>query len=229
MGERKSRKRVTEPVAAADVAHAGDGDDAERALGRVTVVGLPIACLVAAVVVGTRSGIGSALLVLAAGALLGTIALLWASVRTLSGDAPLPSGLDALASRRRGTDVLAEQKRRVLRGLKDLESEHAIGKIDDADYRAFVMRYREEAKVVMRQMDLQASPARAEAEQIAREFLVRRGLAPKEDRAEPEPAAVAGGRLVCAACGTSNEPDAAFCKQCGAGMKTAAAGGDARK
>jgi hypothetical protein len=78
-------------------------------------------------------------------------------------------------------------------------------------------------------MDLQASPARAEAEQIAREFLVRRGLAPKEDRAEPEPAAVAGGRLVCAACGTSNEPDAAFCKQCGAGMKTAAAGGDARK
>jgi hypothetical protein len=229
MSERKPRKRGTEPAAAEEVAHVGEGDDAERALGRATVVGLPIGCVIVAVIVGARSSVGSALLVLAAGALLGTIALLWASVRTLSGDAPLPSGLDALASRRRGTDALAEQKRRVLRGLKDIESEHAIGKIDDADYRAFVARYREEAKVVMRKMDLQVSPARAEAERIARDFLVRRGLAPKEERTEAERSVVTGGRLVCAGCGTSNESDAAFCKQCGAAMKTPAAGGDARK
>ena len=34
----------------------------------------------------------------------------------------------------------------MLRALKDLESEHAIGKIDDADYASFVARYRDEAK-----------------------------------------------------------------------------------
>ena len=115
----------------------------------------------------------------------------------------------------------------MLRALKDIESEHAIGKIDDADYEAFVARYREEAMAVMRKMDLQVSPARAEAERIGRDYIARRGFAPKESPPGPEPSAD-DGRVVCAGCGTSNEADAAFCKQCGGSMKTAAAGGDAR-
>ena len=97
---------------------------------------------------------------MAAGALLGTIALLWASVRTLSGDAPLGLDLEAVGAARLGVDASSEQKRRVLRALKDLEAEHAIGKIDEADYDTLVARYRDEAKTVMREMDLQVAPLR---------------------------------------------------------------------
>jgi hypothetical protein len=235
MTERKGKKRNTEPAKpspsrapTSSEPRSGDNDEAERQLGRLVSRGLPLACLAAAIVVGTMAGMGSALLIVAAGALLGTIALLWASVRTLSGDAPLPLELEALAAHRHGVDALGEEKRRVLRALKDLESEHAIGKIDDGDYRDFVARYREEAKTVMRRMDLRVAPLRDEAERIARDYLTKRGLVgtgDKTDEAETpeqaEPAAVttaASDRVSCAACDTSNEADATFCKKCGASL-----------
>ena len=79
----------------------------------------------------------------------------------MSGDAPLPADLEALAAQHRDVDALGEQKRRVLRALKDLEGEHALGKIDDADYEVIAMRYREEAKALMREMDRKVAPGRA--------------------------------------------------------------------
>ena len=202
-----------------------EGDDAERALGRAVAIGLPVLGVVAAIVVGARTSVGPALLVLAAVALLGTISLLWASVRTLSGDAPLPADLEAPAVQRAGTNALAERKRRVLRALKDLEAEHAIGKIDDADYEAVVAKYRDEAKEVMRQMDVEVSPLRGEAERIARKYLEARGLAgPAPANDAKDDAVDAGDRLACAGCGTSNESDATFCKRCGAALTKTAAG-----
>jgi hypothetical protein len=226
---------------------ARDGTDAERALGRVVAVGLPVLAVVSAIVVGSIASIGSGLLVLASGALLGAIALLWASVRTLSGDAPLPADLEALAARSHYVDALDEDKRRVLRALQDLEGEHEVGKIDDADYELIAAQYRDQAKALMREMDLNAAPGLAEAERIAREYLAKQGLgtplpakssgnAGKGDARksrtplhEGAPAASesretsARSRVACPDCATSNEPDAAFCKKCGAAMKTAGA------
>jgi hypothetical protein len=214
MAERKTPKK---PREAAPIVRAAEADDAERSLGRAVSLGLPLVAVVGAVGVGLVAGVGSALLILASGALLGTIALLWASVRTLSGDAPLPIDLEALAARRHGVDDLAEQKNRVLRALKDLESEHALGKIDDADYGSFVARYRDEAKTVMRQMDLEVAPLREQAERIARDYLDKRSLLVEGGVAESTPASDA--RPTCGSCGTSNEPDAAFCKKCGTSMR----------
>jgi hypothetical protein len=200
-----------------------DGDEAERILGRAVAIGLPIACVVIAVFVGWIASVGSAVLVLASGALLGTIALLWASVRTLTGDAPLPTDLEALAAQSRDVDMLAEQKRRVLLALKDLQREHAIGKIDDADYEEIATKYREEAKPVMREMDHNAAPAHAEAERLAREYLAAQGLGPRTASASAAKAAPSAAgeneRVTCAGCSTSNEPDAAFCKKCGSALK----------
>jgi hypothetical protein len=221
MAERKGSKprveSVTTPAAAAP-----DSDDAERSLARLVAIGLPLGGLVAALVVGAIAGVGSALLVVAAAALLGTIALLWASVRTLSGDAPLALDLESVSARRYGVDALSEQKRRVLRALKDLESERAVGKIEEADYDMLVARYRDEAKSVMREMDLQVAPLREEAERVARAFLRKRGLAP-EGAAPEAPAAPAlaraDQRVTCGRCKTSNEPDATFCKQCGGSLR----------
>jgi hypothetical protein len=181
-----------------------------------------VLCVVGAVVVGVVASLGSALLVLASGALLGTIALLWASVRTLSGDAPLPVDLEALAARRHTVDDLGEQKTRVLRALKDLETEHALGKIDDADYGSIVARYRDEAKTVMRQMDLEVAPLREEAERLAREYLQKKGAAAVEPVAPNTASPPVDARPSCPSCKTSNDPDAAFCKKCGSAMKDAA-------
>src|ERR1019366_7580851 len=223
MAERKTRKARAVPSANG---RARESDEAERSLGRVVALGLPVLCVVAAVVVGVVASLGSALLVLASGALLGTIALLWASVRTLSGDAPLPVDLEALAARRHGVDDLAEQKTRVLRALKDLETEHALGKIDDADYASIVTRYRDEAKAVMRQMDLEVAPLREAAERVAREYLEKRSVATVagEQIAPSETPAPVDARTTCASCRTSNDPDAAFCKTCGSAMKSASTG-----
>ncbi len=195
-------------------------DDAERSLGRAVAFGLPALTVVGAVATGLAAGLGSGLLVLASGALLGTIALLWASVRTLSGDAPLQTGFQAVAARRHGVDALGEEKRRVLRALKDLEAEHALGKIDDADYEALVARYRSDAKAVMREMDREVGPLRAEAERLAREYLGKRGLVDGKEPPAAEPKE-APDRAACVECGTSNEADAAFCKKCGTAMKAA--------
>lgn len=223
MTEQTRRKPAAERPAVAAELPARDGDEAERLLGRAVAAGLPLACIGTAILVGLVASVGSAVLVLASGALLGAIALLWASVRTLTGDAPLPTDLEALAGQNRGVDALSEHKRRVLLALKDLQSEHALGKIDDADYEEIAARYREQAKAVMREMDLNVAPAIAEAEQLAREYLATRGLGPTKEAVASPPQvgmtkADARARRACASCATSNEPDAAFCKKCGSAM-----------
>ncbi len=206
-------------------------EETERSLGRWVARGLPIVTVAIAFVVGFAASLGPALLVLAAGALLGTISLLWASVRTLGGDAPLPEDLEALAARRHGVDGLAEKKRRILRALKDLEHEHEVGKIEDADYEEIAASYREQAKDVMRDMDADIEPLRERAEQIATQHLKKLGLdkpavvdtsneADEEDDhddpvSKPE---VAPARRECSECTTSNEADATFCKKCGASL-----------
>jgi hypothetical protein len=191
----------------------GRDDEVERAFGRSLALGLPLISVVSAVAVGAMASVGSALLVLAAGTLLGAIAFLWASVRTLSGDAPLPVGFETLTSRGHGVDALAEEKHRLLRALKDLESEHEIGKIDDADYHELSARYREEAKSVIREMDVEVAPFREQAEQLAREYLKKRGMGSED--APARPTVPKAERIVCKTCGVSNEADAAFCKKCG--------------
>ena len=224
---------------AADAADSTErAEQSERALGRGVAYGLPVLTSAAAIVVFMMTTIGPAVLVLAAGVLLGTIALFWASVRTLSGDAPLPVDLEALAARRHGVDSLAEHKNMLLRALKDLENEHTIGKIDDKDFAEVASEYRDEVKSVMRAMDAEVLPMRARAEELARGYLKKRGV--DGDVAGPPPAdpgAESGGaeaaddepkahkvdRLACVKCGTSNEPDAAFCKKCGTAVQPAEA------
>jgi hypothetical protein len=208
-----SSLKEAEPSAAQERAKA---DATERALARATAVGLPAATVLGAFVVGFLFGVAPAILVLAAGALVSVIGLLWASLRTLGGDAPLPEGLvDATMKRALVTDR-AERKRRVLRALKDLELEHSIGKIDDEDYADISARYREQARAILKEQDVEIEPLRAKAEALARAHLSKTGLS-DEPATDEAPAAMAAAptRVACPKCATSNEPDAAFCKKCG--------------
>jgi len=225
-------KRAPAPGPAPPHDASPDEQEAERRLGKGVALGLPAATVVVAIVVGVVASVPSALLVLASGALLGAIALLWASVRTLSGDAPLPDDLEMLAAQSLDVDGLAEQKRRVLRALKDLENERAVGRLDDADYETLAQRYRDEAKALMKRMDERVAPAMAEAEELARKYLKLHGAsAPAPANAVVVAAPAAGAqapseRRTCVSCGVSNEVDAAFCKQCG-GPMNAGKGDDA--
>jgi hypothetical protein len=218
--DRDARAKSRAGPSAGDGPSAEDTAEAERRLGRYTAIGIPVAALVGAVVVAMMLSLGPAILVLLAGALLGTIALFWASLRTLSGDAPLPLELEMMAARTGKVDELAEKKRRVLLALKDLEHEHAVGKIDDKDYGTLSARFREEAKNLMREMDESIEPLRERAEELARKHLAAKGLHPRntadvEEEPERRPA-----RIQCPKCDTSNEPDASFCKKCGTTLRS---------
>jgi hypothetical protein len=212
-----------------------NADDAERSLARAVGLGIPVATLVISIGVCIVTSLGPALLVFAAGALLGTITLMWASLRTLGGDAPLPTGLATAALVSRDNRAVAERKRTVLLALKDLEHEREIGKIDEADYQLVSARYRQEAKNILREIDDEAAPNRSRAEQIARAHLKKRGLlsddedesianrvsiepAPPTTKSAPPPPMPKELRPECTKCQTSNEPDAAFCKKCGTSL-----------
>jgi uncharacterized membrane protein YraQ (UPF0718 family) len=123
----------------------------------------PLAVLLGAAVLGALRGPGAAVLALAGGALLAAIAGLWSSLRVLAGDAPLSlhEAIDLGAP-----SALQERKQKILFALKDLQREHALGKISDDDFKDLSARYRAEAKQLLREMDEDLAPARAKAEAL---------------------------------------------------------------
>jgi hypothetical protein len=189
-------------------------DDTEAKIGSVLAWALPLATAAGAIAVGLLASAGPALLVLRGGAILGAVMLLWGSVRTLTGDAPLTPALASASIRERATSA-EERKTRVLRALKDLEHERDVGKIDAADYALLADQYRAEAKEVMREIDGSMGPRREKAEEIISVHLGKkgpRGQGAKEPREEGEAAAES---RACPSCGVLNDEDAAFCKKCG--------------
>jgi ribosomal protein L40E len=193
----------------------------ERLVG-FAKVGAPIAIVLGAIAAASLQGLGMALLVLAGGALVATITIFWSSVRTLIGEAPLAAADAYAMSAPRAEE---EQKRAVLRALKDLEYERSVGKISEDDFRELTQKYRGRAKDLLRQLDRDREPQRAAAEALVQKRLRREGLAEAgDDEVEADPAAdesaaptseTAQQASVCGACGTSNDEDAVFCKRCG--------------
>lgn len=206
-----------------------DGRELDQQIARYLKVGLPLGTFTCAVVAGVTQGAASVVLVLAAGALISVIAIFWASVRTLVGETAL-SGADAYALGAPRAEE--EQKRAVLRALKDLEFERSVGKISEEDYRALVAKYREEGKRLIRALDEDAEPRRQKVATLVAERLHQAGLAeappepepkapkkkPNRERKRPDPLPPKDDdtRPACRSCGTRNDPDAVFCKKCGA-------------
>src|SRR5688500_12972539 len=91
----------------------------------------PVGVLVLAIILGSILGLGLALLIVAGGVLGGGIWFIWSSLQGLGGDIPIT--LDEALSLG-APSAEEEQKRSVLRALKDLEYERAVGKINDEDY-----------------------------------------------------------------------------------------------
>jgi hypothetical protein len=117
--------------------------------------------------------------------------------------------------------ALEREKNLLLRSIKELEFDRAMGKVAEGDYEEMVGRLRSRAVRLLQQLDNTSSGYRELIERELAARLVKAGS--KESREskeslesreseEPKESIVAG---VCNACGTVNDDDAKFCKSCG--------------
>jgi len=154
----------------------------ERRIARGVAIGLPLVTVTLTLATGVTLGTPIAILVMASGVLLGVIALFWASLRILSGDAALSPELEALDATAHAVDALASRKKMLVRALKDLENERALGKLEEEDFDQLSHTYRGELKEVLTRIDASLEPHRPKAEDAARAYLAKAGLAEEGDR-----------------------------------------------
>ena len=108
--------------------------------------------------------------------------------------------------------ALDREKTLVLRAIKELEFDRAMGKVSEDDFAAMGGKLRSRARELLKRLDVDGMTYR---DLIERELLERLGLIGLEPAALQE---TPERRPVCDSCGTSNEEDAQFCKSCGAGL-----------
>ena len=111
--------------------------------------------------------------------------------------------------------ALEREKTLVLRSLKELEFDRAMGKVSDADFQEMGGRLRARARSLLKQLDVDGAAYRDLIERELAERVMRGGEG-SADTASPQAARLA--RLVCGSCGESNERDAKFCKSCGTAL-----------
>jgi hypothetical protein len=136
-----------------------------------------------AIVFGNIYGLGLGLLVFGGTVLVGSVFLFWNSLNSLTADTPLTLE-DALSLGAPSAEE--EQKRAVLRALKDLEYERDIGKINAADYAQLAERYRAEAKVLLQRLDRDLESERQRGEQLLAQRLKQFELNPKTESPSPD-------------------------------------------
>ena len=119
----------------------------------------------------------------------------------------------AMPPRRSRTRVALErEKALVLRSIKEIEFDRAMGKMSEKDFAEMSARLRQRAARLMRELDAGAGYR----EQIEREITRRIAgvvVTPAPPPNEAQAASSTAG--ICPACETRNDADARFCKGCG--------------
>ncbi len=111
--------------------------------------------------------------------------------------APTPGG--------RTRTALEREKTLVLRSIKELEFDYAMGKVSEKDFSEMSTRLRSRAAGLIGQLDA----GRAYRDEIEKEIFKRLGQAP------------ATTSRTCTSCRTENDRDARFCKACGSRLEAA--------
>jgi len=147
----------------------------------------------------------------------------------------------ALDEQRQITETLGERARAglerekmlVLRSIKELEFDRAMGKVSEGDFQDMAARLRARAIALMKQLDQSGEGYRDLIERELRTRLGRRaptavatsGAATAEviESARPDGTAVTDEHehvpAACLGCGTVNDEDARFCKRCGQALQ----------
>ena len=132
--------------------------------------------------------------------------------------------------------ALEREKTLVLRSIKELEFDRAMGKVSAEDFRDMAERLRAQALGLMKQLDVEVPAYRDVIEkELAQRLGVELGavgvasedtdvLDEAEDDASTErsPDDAGAAALRCEGCGTENDPDARFCKGCGSPVEGSA-------
>ncbi len=158
-----------------------------------------------------------------------------AALRTL---APLtgavaPDGAQVIGGRTRA--ALEREKTLALRSIKELEFDHAMGKVSEKDFTEMSGRLRARAARILRQLDAGSGYR----EEIEREISRRVGGSAASPESGPtivssavasvatessvsvETGSVEISTHACTSCGTHNDADARFCKGCGSRLEAA--------
>jgi hypothetical protein len=160
----------------------------------------------------------------------------WRMCSPLAGE-DAPTGPQIFGGRTRA--ALEREKSLVLRSIKDLEFDHAMGKVSDKDFAEMGARLRGRAAGLLRQLDAGSGYREAIQMELDRRIGKRSPAArtvsapaaptfsgpreePKPDlQASSEQVAVLPTQVekpaakICLSCCTQNDPDARFCKGCG--------------
>jgi ribosomal protein L40E len=193
---------------------------------RIAIVCVALATAVPALVKLLSGRYGSwVFLVGTAVALLFAVAALWRAASALFVDAPETERVVQTGRRRK---ELEREKAAVMKALKELEFDHEMRKISDSDFVEIGGLYRARAIRILRQLDdRQVDYARLVEEELTRRTARPREAAAPKEAAAPvatpaaKPAMSSHDLQRCARCGTTNDPDASFCKKCAAALKEA--------
>jgi hypothetical protein len=109
----------------------------------------------------------------------------------------------------RARAAIEREKTLVLRSIKELEFDHAMGKVSDQDFADMGLRLRTRAAGLLRQLDAGEAYSTQIEQELARR-LAAAGIdtSPRESR-------------FCTQCGAPVGADAKFCGQCGHRLETA--------
>jgi len=161
-------------------------------------------------------------LIIFGAAAVGTAA--WRMFSPLSG-LDEPSGPQIFGGRTRA--ALEREKSLVLRSIKDLEFDHAMGKVSDKDFTEMGARLRARAAGLIRQLDAGTSYRHAIEAEIEKRVGRKAAPAPPSAAVATVTAKAAAtdtpktdatdapNTRLCLSCCTPNDPDARFCKGCG--------------
>ena len=114
--------------------------------------------------------------------------------------------------------AIEREKNMVLRSIKELEFDRAMGKLDEQDYEQMSARLRSRAVRLIQQLDNTTSGYR---ELIERELAARLVKAGSKESYESTESTESGesresiAASACPSCATVNDDDAKFCKSCG--------------
>jgi hypothetical protein len=115
--------------------------------------------------------------------------------------------------RKRG--ALEREKTLVMRSIKELEFDFAMGKIAQSDYDEMIGRLRSRAIGLMRRLDTGAGAGyRGAIEEELKSRLTARTIRPPKPEAVPAESEPRSAIASCE-CGVVNDADARFCKNCG--------------
>jgi len=132
-----------------------------------------------------------------------------AALRTLLPFARGYEGVAIAVAGGRARAAIDREKTLVLRSIKELEFDHAMGKVSDQDFAEMGLRLRTRAAGLLRQLDAGAAYSTQIEQELARR-LAEAGI-PATPRAE----------RFCTQCGAAIAPNARFCGQCGHKLETA--------